>query len=546
MIDAQERLRRRAMAAVLVAFAFLALDFTGLFPPFSNPNELSRFEAVVAAADDRTLAIDGAIARLGDHEDKAVSDGRTYSNKAPGLALAAVPVYGLLRFALDAPATPFDPVFFWLRLLTVTAVCLAALARFGRRLSLWADPATAPLVLGAAALGTVYLFYGRSFFGHAWSAALLFLAWDRLAAAEDAASPGRAAALLAGAGFLAGWAAISEYTTVPVAGLLALRALAGASVPAGRLRAFAVFAFGIAVPLAVLALYNQACFGSPWVLSSAREAHPQYRELAGRGLFGFGPPSLAIAVRSLFSPERGVLLFSPVLLFAVPGFYRWHRSGRRRPDFWLAISATVLFFVLMTGYPNWHGGWSLGSRYLLPILFFPMMAAAFALATPLARGLFVAALVFSVASHFLLTASFPYFPEYVPWPFATGSGWFLSRLWIAPAHVGSGWLALVLPALVTVAALAFAIRAVGTSSPRPAVAVLLGLAPVVFLLLRPPALPYGGRLWRAAMFGALSGADPAREELRAVVLDAATPLERRQALAAWNAEGGGAGPASPP
>jgi hypothetical protein len=544
MIDAQERLRRRAMAAVLVAFGFLSLDFTGAFPPFSNPNELSRLESVVAAVDDGTLAIDSAIARLGDHEDKSSSDGRTYSNKAPGLALAAVPIYRLLRFALDAPATPgADPIVFWLRFLTVTAVCLVALARFGRRVALWADPAAAPLVLAAAALGTVYLFYGRSFFGHAWSAALLFLAWDLLTASEGAASPRRAAALLAGAGLLAGWAAISEYTTAPVAGLLALRAFAGATALHRRVRAAVLFAAGLAVPLIVLALYNRACFGSPWVLSSAREAYPQYRELAGRGLFGFGPPSLGIAVRSLLSPERGVLVFSPVLLFAIPGFYRWHRSGRRRPDFWLAICATVVFFVLMTGYPNWHGGWSLGSRYLLPILFFPMMAAGFALATPVARGLFVAALVFSVASHFILTASFPYFPDNVPWPLATGSGWFLSRLWVAPAHLAGGGLALLLPAIVTAAALALAIRASGPSVPRPAVAVLLGFAPVVFLLLRPPEISYGARLWRAAIFGAYSGVDPGREELKAVVLEAATPEERRQALGAWRVYGV---PASPP
>ena len=56
---------------VLLAFAFLTLYFTGVFPPFANPNELSRLQAVVAMAEWKTFSIDRAVAELGDHEDKA-------------------------------------------------------------------------------------------------------------------------------------------------------------------------------------------------------------------------------------------------------------------------------------------------------------------------------------------------------------------------------------------------------------------------------------------------------------------------------------------
>ena len=67
-------LPRTARVPSLV-FALLCVYYTGVFPPFANPNELSRFQAVVAMADDRTFAIDAAIARLGEHEDKAVDHG---------------------------------------------------------------------------------------------------------------------------------------------------------------------------------------------------------------------------------------------------------------------------------------------------------------------------------------------------------------------------------------------------------------------------------------------------------------------------------------
>src|SRR5215813_11605459 len=87
----------RALRAVLLSFGVLALLFTGTFPPVGNPNELSRYQTVIAAVDRGTFEISKELQTLGDHEDKAVSEGRTYSNKAPGLAFAAIPVYRFLR-----------------------------------------------------------------------------------------------------------------------------------------------------------------------------------------------------------------------------------------------------------------------------------------------------------------------------------------------------------------------------------------------------------------------------------------------------------------
>ena len=44
------------------------------------------------------------------------------------------------------------------------------------------------------------------------------------------------------------------------------------------------FVVGGAVPLALLLGYNASCFGSPWVLSYAREAYGEYAALVGKGL----------------------------------------------------------------------------------------------------------------------------------------------------------------------------------------------------------------------------------------------------------------------
>jgi hypothetical protein len=523
------------------AFSFFCVWFTGFFPPFSNPNELSRFQTVVAFVETGSFAIDSQLATLGDHEDKAAAGGRFYSNKAPGLAFAAIPVYWLLRLVLPPAESPTAPIFTLLRLFTVSLVCVLALARFASRLLRrreWAP--AAPIVTFAVAFGTPFLYYARSFFSHAWTAALLFLAWDALTAGDDAASTARLRGSAAAvAGFLAGWALISEYTVAPVVLAFAIRAAAGAR---GRAAArFLFFAAGAALPLALLLGYQAACFGSPFLPSYAREAYPAYAALARRRFFGFEVPSPRVAFDYLFHPARGILVFSPFFLWAGVGFARWCRDRRLRADGVVLLAATIATFLLLAGYPNWHGGWALGSRYLLPLLFLPAAAIPWALVGPLSRGLFLAATVFSAAVHLLVTFSWPHFPVEVAWPPATASAWFLARGWVAPnlgTIVGAGGvLSLLLPLAVAVGALIVSVRAAKPLALAAPVGALLGIAPLVAACLFPPPVTYGAELWRSAIFGAYSGRDPARRELARVVDAAVTPLERRQALGAWRIYG---------
>ena len=127
---------RRALRAILAAFVFSTIYFTGVFPPDSNANELSRFQAVVAMAEWKTFAIDRAIAALGEHQDVSAAGGHYYSNKAPGLAFAAYPVYRFLRLFLPPPtAGTSNAIFYLLRLLTVSSICFIAVWCFGRRLA---------------------------------------------------------------------------------------------------------------------------------------------------------------------------------------------------------------------------------------------------------------------------------------------------------------------------------------------------------------------------------------------------------------------------
>ena len=517
------------MAAVAV-FAFLCVYFTGQFPRWANPNEVSRLETVFAFVERGTFRIDDVLPLLGDHEDKAVSGGHFYSNKAPGLTFAAIPVYRVLRLVFPAPRSVFDAIFLLVRILTVSLLTVVALARFTARLPPGPGAALVPF---AVAFGTPLLFYGRSFFGHAWTAALLFLAWDLVCLSEERAPSWKTGAFLCGAGLLAGWAAISEYTTAPIAVLLAVRAVFRRPVTAWLL-----FGAGGAVPLALLMGYNASSFGSPWVLSYAREAYGEYAALVGKGLIGFGPPSPRIAWNYLFHPARGLLLFSPFWLWLVPGFLAWWRSRTGRADCLFALAATAGFFLLLTGYPNWHGGWSLGNRYLLPVVLLAGLAVARGIVPPVSRGLFALALAFTAAAHFLLTSAWPHFPENLSWPPATGSLWFIERGWVAPNLLSSlGWVSLVPPALLIGAAGVLAVRAARPLSPRGLVAAPAGVLLFVATVLLAPEPNFGARLWRAVVYGTASGLDPAREELKRAVQSASTPREMAVGADAWRRYG---------
>ena len=519
------------------AFALLTLYFTGVFPQRANPNELSHFQTVAALGEWRTVSIDRAIALLGDQEDKSASGGLLYSNKAPGLAFAAYPVYVALRLVLPPPVSgTSDPIFYGVRFLTVSLASIVALCVLARRLTIEAgEQLVAPMVILAVGFGTPMLFYARSFFSHAWSASLLFFAWELLRRVDEPGArwrPGIAAL----AGLLAGFAAISEYTVAPIALLLALRAGIGA--PRRRILGFAL---GAVVPLMLLLIYNAACFGSPFILSSARENAPQYAHL-GRFL-GFGHPSPIVALSYLFHPARGVLVFSPFLAWSAFGVARWWRSRESRSDCILVLGTIALFFVLLCMYHNWHGGGSLGSRYLLPGLFFVAVPIGRALGSALSRSLFLAATTFAVAQHFLLTASYPHLPLNTPWPAVTASLWFLDRGFVAPnigSILGAGPAAsLVLPAAATLIAVLLAARAGRPMRPSASAALTIGMLPLAALIAFPPTIDYEGRLARAAIVGMFSNLDPDGRELRKVMSEATTPEETRQAEETWRKHGPG-------
>jgi hypothetical protein len=124
-----------------------------------------------------------------------------------------------------------------------------------------------------------------------------------------------------------------------------------------------IFSAGVGFLLVLLGYYNFVRFGN--ILETGRTAVQQldYAVYVApwRGLYGL-----------VFGSGKGILWYSPA---AVLSLFVWRRFHKRVPNLSYAILASVLFrIVYIASRSDWHGGFSLGPRYLvmcLPLLILP-------------------------------------------------------------------------------------------------------------------------------------------------------------------------------
>ena len=293
-----------------------------------------------------------------------------------------------------------------LPVLVLALVFRGAATRFG------ATPARAAFASAVLLFATPLFAYGLLLYSHALVAGCLFGAWSAFFAPGPGAR-GRRDAL---GGALLGLAVLSEYPAVVPAAVLALCA----ALPAPR-RAVAIAA-GAAPFAATLFAYDTFCFGGPFALSSSFERSESFRELARHGWFGVGLPSPAVLGHLLVDPSKGLLLFTPVVLlwpFAIRA-----ARGRALGAGGLALVLVPLSLLLFyAGYPNWHGGFTVGPRYLvaaLPFLVFPL---AFREGGALEAGLLGASGLACAGT----TLAFPFVPPGFALPWASFAGTFYGR-----------------------------------------------------------------------------------------------------------------------
>jgi hypothetical protein len=114
-------------------------------------------------------------------------------------------------------------------------------------------------------------------------------------------------------------------------------------------------AFGLPLMLwiVVIAVYNYLRFGNPLTTGYLPEE-------------SFSAPWILGIVGQLFSPGRGIVFYSPILLAclaALPRFVRRHRLLA------VLVLATAGCYLLLYGkWFMWHGGFAWGPRFLVPVI----------------------------------------------------------------------------------------------------------------------------------------------------------------------------------
>jgi hypothetical protein len=387
--------KKRENAAGWILGLILLVIYAYFFPRWADWNQNTRINLALAIVEERTLSIDAYHENTGD---KLYYEGRYYSDKAPGLSFAAVPVYAAMLPLLEsAPAVQVldrvasspaleatlnpdgsgvnrEKVVFAVAqyIFTVLLVSLPS-ALLGVLLFHFLGRFTYGIwlrfsIVLAYGLGTSALPYSTVFYSHQLGAVLTFAAFFLVFRIVREGAPRWHLWL---AGLLLGFSILSENPTAFIAAVVGLYAVislrdwkAGIPLAAAALPFILIF-FG----------YNYARFGDP--LELGYQYHATFTAHAEAGPAGFAGFRWDAFWDITFSPYKGLFFRSPFLLLAIPGFIYLWQSGRFRAEVITAGVIAAGYFIHAASFYDWGGGHTAGPRYLvamLPFFAFPVIS----------------------------------------------------------------------------------------------------------------------------------------------------------------------------
>ncbi len=361
---------------------FLYLCTSPYHQGLNNPNEMVRVYMSAAWVDEGHFEINGIIRRWGMVDDKAIKDKKLYSSKAPLQSLLGIPAYQVSKPVLKLLGQPVSKRSQTWVMRVLASALFAILWSWvllywcqKRAIELGADSSTGTAMGLILALGTMHYAYALTFTGHALAALTAGGTYLGVIALLRHEPGSKKHLLYAGlTGFLAGATPFAEYP----AALVALPALIGAllMVPGAKNKAQLIGVWALfGLPPFLFGLWSHAeLWGSPFLTGYSFLENKGYVEVHGKGFFGVTAPKPEAFFGSLFSPGTGLFFFSPVLLI---GFYTLVRrcfSGTKdsiqlsRSIAIIALVGFILEVLFISGHRGWRGGWTLGPRYIIPVV----------------------------------------------------------------------------------------------------------------------------------------------------------------------------------
>ena len=285
--------------------------------------------------------------------------GATVSFYPVGTALAALPVYLPVYGFLSIGGRPPASTLFLLSEPTeklaasvLTALAVVVFYLTARRRMEPRQAFGAALVFGLASsmwATASQMLWQQTVVAAALTVALGFLTWPELPR-WAAAGAGAALSLLVAAR--------------PTEGLLFAAGLAVALFAPGgprqRVHRGVAFLLG-ALPLLLVG------FGINWYYYG--QLGGGYESVATYFTSGFTAERLQGIPGLLVSPNRGLLVFTPIALLGIWGLARQIAPGEPRDPVLVSFGIAAFGCLLIAGaYPDWWGGWSFGPRYLVGVL----------------------------------------------------------------------------------------------------------------------------------------------------------------------------------
>lgn len=382
---------------------------------FDRGSSVSRLDLLHAVWTESTLSIDTWRTNT---PDKALHEGRSYSDKAPGTGALALPAFAVAAQGLRSARVDVESMTGWL--VTSWAACafsqalpaaLGAAALFAW-LTGFVRARTAVVTVVALTLGSLPLPYSTLLFSHAQVIGLIGVAvWALRLFERNSRSPegecgdlGRRAdpagaglavspARMALGGFCLGLALASEYTAgiVVVAigaqvvltqwrqstgsGSTASRCSTETRAMGNRWKPVAWFAVAAVPPLLLIPAYSWATIGNPFELPYSYQA--SFAPMK-EGLYAIKWPDVENLGRLLIGPTRGLVFWTPFLVMA--GFGWWWMARERPRWLWLTYAVPVLHALVISGRVwDWQAGFTISARYMAPIL--PLLALPCAIGT---------------------------------------------------------------------------------------------------------------------------------------------------------------------
>jgi hypothetical protein len=339
-------------------------------------NQNSRFDLLRAIIERQTLRID---AYQENTQDKAHFRGHYYSDKAPGLVFAALPVAMSARTALRAVGIHLQSArgeFAVSYLVTAGAVALptalGAVCLFYLGLRFGAGSNGSAFGALVMALGTPIWAYASLFWAHALVGACVVFALAAALKLRDVVTAQQDFLWALAVGLAAGWATVTEYPAAPISALLALFALAQAwrRGPHARWRVIAGVGLGAIFCLCVLLGYLYAAFGS--IRPSYSYYDPSsFTFMQQRGYMGLTYPHPDRLLKLLFGCSRGLFFASPIALAAPFGLWKLAKQRTHSRAALVAAAIAIYYLLFNSSFYWWKAGRSFGPRYVgasIPLL----------------------------------------------------------------------------------------------------------------------------------------------------------------------------------